>query len=303
MGGQSAEREISLKTGKAVCAALIRRGYQVFPIDVDKTLPWKLRAKKVDVAFIALHGRGGEDGTVQGLLEIVGIPYTGSGVRASAMAMDKAMTKALLQSQSIPVPRGIVLDQEYPRAVPPKGLKWPVVVKPSSEGSTIGVSIVRSSTSWRAALRRAYQFDSQAIVETYIDGREIAIGVIDSRALPAVEIQAPGGFYDFDAKYKKADTHYVCPAKVSTGSLNRMQCLAVQAYTILGCEGAARIDFRLSRQGRPVILEVNTIPGMTERSLLPMAAAELGLPYDGLVEEMLQGALKKNKKNRLAIRK
>ncbi len=303
MGGQSAEREISLKTGKAVCAALIRRGYQVFPIDVDKTLPWKLRAKKVDVAFIALHGRGGEDGTVQGLLEIVGIPYTGSGVRASAMAMDKAMTKALLQSQSIPVPRGIVLDQEYPRAVPPKGLKWPVVVKPSSEGSTIGVSIVRSSTSWRAALRRAYQFDSQAIVETYIDGREIAIGVIDSRALPAVEIQAPGGFYDFDAKYKKADTHYVCPAKVSTGSLNRMQRLAVQAYTILGCEGAARVDFRLNRQGRPVILEVNTIPGMTERSLLPMAAAELGVPYDGLVEEMLQGALKKNKKNRLAIRK
>ena len=303
MGGQSAEREISLKTGRAVSAALIRLGYQVFPIDADETLPWKLRAKKVDVAFIALHGRGGEDGTVQGLLEIIGIPYTGSGVRASAMAMDKAMTKALLRSQGIPVPRGIVLDQEYPRAVPPKGLQWPIVVKPSSEGSTLGVSIVRNSKSWRTALRRAYQFDSQAVVETYIEGREMAIGVIDSRALPAVEIQAPGGFYDFDAKYKKADTQYVCPAQVSNGSLNRMQTLAVQAYTILGCEGAARVDFRLSRQGRPVILEVNTIPGMTERSLLPMAAAELGLSYDRLVKQILQGALKKKKKNRFPIQK
>ena len=302
MGGQSAEREISLKTGKAVCAALTRRGFQVFPIDVDATLPWKLRSKKVDVAFIALHGRGGEDGTVQGLLEIVGIPYTGSGVRASAMAMDKATTKALLQTHGIPVPRGIVLDHEYPKAVPPRGLRWPVVVKPSSEGSTIGVSIVRSSTSWRAALRRAYQYDPQAIVETYIEGREIAIGVLDARALPAVEIQAPGGFYDFDAKYKKADTHYVCPAPVSQGSLNRMQTLGVQAYTILGCEGAARVDFRLSRQGRPVILEVNTIPGMTERSLLPMAAAQAGLSYDALVEQMLNGALKKNWNNRLATR-
>ncbi len=299
MGGQSAEREISLKTGKTVCAALTRRGYHVFPIDVDATLPWKLRAKKVDVAFVALHGRGGEDGTVQGLLEILEIPYTGSGVRASAVAMDKATTKNLLQMQQIPVPRGLVLDNTYPRAVPPGGLTWPVVVKPSSEGSTIGVSIVRSSKSWRAALRRAYQYDSQAIVESYIDGREIAIGVIDARALPAVEIQAPGGFYDFEAKYKKSDTQYVCPAAISKGSLNRMQTLAVQAYSVLGCEGAARVDFRLSRQGRPVILEVNTIPGMTERSLLPMAAAQTGVTYDALVEQILKGALKKSKRHRL----
>ena len=296
MGGQSAEREIYLETGQTVCAALTRRGYQVFPIDVDATLPWKLRAKKVEVAFVALHGRGGEDGTVQGLLEVLGMPYTGSGVRASAVAMDKATTKALLQTHGIPVPRGIVLENEYPRAVPPGGLKWPVVVKPSSEGSTIGVSIVRSSSSWRTALRRAYQYDSHAIVETYVEGREIAMGVIDARALPAVEIQAPGGFYDFKAKYKKATTRYVCPAPVSQGSLNRMQWLAVQAYTVLGCEGAARVDFRLSRQGRPVILEVNTIPGMTERSLLPMAAAQAGLTYDALVEQMLNSAMKKASK-------
>ena len=296
MGGQSAEREISLKTGQAICSALSRRNYKVIPIDADATLPWQLRSKKVDVAFVALHGRGGEDGTVQGLLEVLGIPYTGSGVRASAIAMDKASTKAILQTHGIPVPRGVVLEGEYPRVVPPEGLKWPVVVKPNSEGSTIGVSIVRSSKAWRSALRRSYQYDSKAIVETYIKGREIAIGVIDKRTLPAVEIKAPGGFYDFAAKYKKADTQYVCPAPVSQGPLNRMQVLAVEAYQFIGCEGAARVDFRLSRQGRPVILEINTIPGMTERSLLPMAAAQAGLSYDALVERMLKGAMKKQSK-------
>ena len=302
MGGQSAEREISLQTGKEICKALMRRGYHVKPIDVDASLPWKLRSKKVDVAFVALHGRGGEDGTVQGLLEVLGIPYTGSGVRASAIAMDKATTKALLRAHGIPVPGGVVLEREYPKLVPPGGLQWPVVVKPSCEGSTIGVSIVRSAKTWRSALRRSYQYDAEAIVESYIEGREIAIGVIDGRALPAVEIQAPGGFYDFEAKYKKAETQYVCPAPVLKGRLNRMQVLAVEAYKLIGCEGAARVDFRLSRQGRPVILEVNTIPGMTERSLLPMASAQAGVTYDELVERMLNGALKKKGK-RAAQRK
>ena len=293
MGGQSAERKISLKTGKAICAALARRGYNVSSIDVDATLPWKLRSKKVNVAFIALHGRGGEDGTVQGLLEVLGIPYTGSGVRASAIAMDKALTKTILAHHEIPVPSGVVLEKAYPKVVPPKGMKWPVVVKPNCEGSTIGVSIVKEKTTWRSALRRSYQFDSKTVVESYIDGREIAIGVLDGKVLPAVEIQAPGGFYDFEAKYQKADTQYVCPAKVPRDRLKRMQSLAVKAYAVTGCEGAARVDFRLSRQGRPFILEINTIPGMTERSLLPMAAAQAGLSYDALVERILQGALKK----------
>lgn len=295
MGGQSAEREISLQTGHAVCAALARLGYHVKPIDADAALPWTLRSKKVEVAFVALHGRGGEDGMVQGLLEVLGIPYTGSGVRASAIAMDKASTKAILQTHGIPVPRGVVLGGEYPKWVPPGGLKWPVVVKPSSEGSTIGVSIVRSSKTWRSALRRSYQYDSKTIIESYIEGREIAIGVIDGKALPAVEIQAPGGFYDFQAKYKKSETKYICPAPLLKGRLNRMQTLAVQAYDVIGCEGAARVDFRLSKQGRPVVLEINTIPGMTERSLLPMAAAQAGLTYDELVERMLKGAMKKRR--------
>ena len=242
---------------------------------------------------MALHGRGGEDGTVQGLLEVLGIPYTGSGVRASAIAMDKASTKSLLQANGIPVPQGTVLQGDYPKLIPPGGLKWPVVVKPSNEGSTIGVSIVRNNKTWRSALRRSYQYDSTTIVERYIEGREIAVGVMNGRALPAVEIKAPGGFYDFQAKYKKSDTRYVCPAPLLKGRLNRLQILAVEAYHALGCEGAARVDFRLSRQGRPYVLEINTIPGMTERSLLPMAAAQAGLPYDELVERMLKSALRK----------
>ncbi|MCA9472320.1 MAG: D-alanine--D-alanine ligase [Nitrospirales bacterium] len=293
MGGRSAEREISLLTGQAVCAALTRRGYRVRPIDADARLPWALRSKKVEVAFMALHGRGGEDGTVQGLLEVLGIPYTGSNVRASAIAMDKASTKSILQANGIPMPPGIVLQRDSPKWEPPGGLKWPVVVKPSNEGSTIGVSIVRNAKTWRSALRRAYQYDTKAIVERFIEGREIAIGVMDGKALPAVEIEAPGGFYDYQAKYKKSETRYTCPAPLMQGRLNRLQTLAVEAYHILGCEGAARVDFRLSLQGRPYVLEINTIPGMTERSLLPMAAAQAGLTYDELVERMLKSALHK----------
>ncbi len=292
MGGQSSEREISLKTGKAISAALKRRGYAVSSIDVDASLPWQLRAKKVTVAFIALHGPGGEDGTVQGLLETLGIPYTGSGVRASAIAMDKATTKSILRAHQIPVAQGVVLENEYPRQLPPGGLKWPVVVKPSCEGSTIGVSIVRHSKNWRSALSRAYQYDSRAIIETYIEGREIAIGVIDQRALPAVEIKAPGGFYDYQAKYQKQDTQYICPAPVTQSQLNRMQVLAVEAYQVIGCAGAARVDFRLNKQGRPYVLEINTIPGMTERSLLPMATAQAGMTYDRLVDQLLKLAMR-----------
>lgn len=293
MGGQSAEREISIKTGRAVCQALTRRAYDVFPIDVDASLPQQLRTKRVDVAFLALHGPGGEDGTVQGLLDVLGIPYTGSGVRASAIAMDKAVTKAVLNENGIPVPHGVVLRRGERHQAWPATLKYPRVVKPSTEGSTIGVSIVRKPSALPSALRRAYQYGSTVIVESYIDGREVALAVFDGQVLPAVEIVSPGGFYDFEAKYEKAETRYLCPAPLARKLLTQLQKLAVQAYQVIGCSGAARVDFRVTRRGRPAILEINTIPGMTERSLLPMAAAQAGMPYDTLVERILGSALRK----------
>ena len=293
MGGQSAEREISLKTGRAICQALRRRGYKVFSIDVDASLPQQLRQKHIDVAFLALHGPGGEDGTVQGLLEVLGIPYTGSGVRASAIAMDKAMTKAFLQVNDIPVPDGVVLQKGEQGKDWNARLKLPQVVKPSTEGSTIGVSIVRKRAELPSALRRAYRFGERVVVESYIDGREVALAVLDGEALPAVEIISPGGFYDFAAKYQKAETRYLCPAPLARNLLKKIQNLAVRAYSVIGCAGAARVDFRITRRGDPAILEINTIPGMTERSLLPMAAAQAGMTYDTLVERMLGSALRK----------
>ena len=291
MGGSSAERDISLKTGHSICDSLRRRRYTVIPIDADSTLPQQLRAKKISLAFLALHGKGGEDGTVQGLLEIMNIPYTGSGVCASAVCMDKGLTRTVLQSAGIPVVTGKTMHASEKPSRPPEHLGWPIVVKPCSEGSSIGVSIVKSPSGWKRALAKAFQYGPQAVIEKYIPGREVAIGVLDTTTLPGVEVVAPGGFYDFKAKYGKAATRYLCPAPLTSRMEQRLQKLGRQAYQALGCRGAARVDFRIHPAGRPYVLEVNTIPGMTERSLLPMAAAQHGLTYDDLVETMLQAAL------------
>ncbi len=295
MGGQSAERTISLKTGQAVADALRQRGYDVVTIDVDRSLPHRLRANNVELAFVAMHGPGGEDGTLQGMLEMMGIPYTGSGVRASAIAMHKGVTKSLLAQHRIPVPGGTVLrsDDRAPRPIP-KGLRFPVVVKPAAQGSTIGVSIVRSPSGWRRALAQAFQFDPEALVETYVPGRELTVSVLDGVPLPAVEIVAPSGFYDYAAKYEKGRTSYLCPAPVTKAVARQVKELAVKTYQVIGCEGAARVDFRVSKQGRPYVLEVNTVPGMTETSLLPMAAARAGLEYGVLTERILHSALKRS---------
>ena len=290
MGGQSAEREISLKTGRAVYAALIRKGYAATRIDVGASLPRKLRAYNVQMAFLALHGRGGEDGTVQGLLEVMGIPYTGSGVQASAMGMNKPVTKAFVRMHGVPVAPGVVMQRDGNRAVPAQ-LAWPLVVKPANEGSTVGVSVVRKPSQWKPALKQAFERDREVLVESFIDGREIAVSVLDGEALPPIEIVAPNAFYDYAAKYEKHETRYLCPAPVTKGQEQRVQALAVLAYRVLGCAGAARIDFRLNRSGRPVFLEINTIPGMTRRSLLPMSAAQAGIDYDSLTERILLSGL------------
>jgi D-alanine-D-alanine ligase len=235
------------------------------------------------------------------MLEVMGIPYTGSGVRASAIAMHKVTAKSLLAQHGIPVPAGDVLRQDekdekgvHARTLP-AGLRWPVVVKPATQGSTIGVSIVRAPAGWRRALRQAFRYDAEAVVESYIPGRELTVSVLDGTALPVVEIVAPAGFYDYAAKYEKGRTRYLCPAPLTPSLRRRLQDLAVQTFRLIGCEGAARVDFRVDPRGRPYVLEVNTVPGMTETSLLPMAAARAGLNYGALTERILTSALRRRR--------
>lgn len=301
MGGRSSEREISLRTGRAVQRALERRGYRAVAIDVGESLLRELRANKIELAFLALHGPGGEDGTIQGFLETIGMPYTGSGVRASAIAMHKVTAKTLLACQGIPVPAGTVIraGQAPPATIPPAGLRWPLIVKPAAEGSTIGISIVRKPSEWRVAIKRAHRYDREAVVEAYIPGHEVTVSVLRGArgpmALPTIEIVAPGGFYDYAAKYTKGLSRYLCPAPLPDRVNRRVTELAIRAYEILGCDGAARVDFRVTPRGRPYVLEVNTIPGMTETSLLPMAAARAGMDYEMLAEEILKSALRRAK--------
>lgn len=300
MGGRSSERDISLKTGQAVHQALIRRGYDAVAIDVTDRLHRELEDQKVAIAFLSLHGPGGEDGTVQGFLETLGIPYTGSGVRASSVGMHKAATKTLLAAYGIPLPAGTVVRvcdrSSLAKVLRQTKLKLPIVVKPVSQGSTIGVTIVRHSSQWKEALALAHRYDPEAMVESYIPGHEAAVSILGTAAdgptvLPAIEIVAPEGFYDFSAKYQKGKTRYLCPAPLPSKVVHHIGALARRTYEVLGCEGAARVDFRITPRGRPYVLEINTVPGMTETSLLPMAAAQVGIAYDDLVERILQSAL------------
>lgn len=307
MGGRSSERDISLKTGRAVHQALIRRGYDVVAIDVTDRLHRDLEDQKVAIAFLSLHGPGGEDGTIQGFLETLGIPYTGSGVRASAVGMHKAATKMLLAAHGVPLPAGTVVRESdgssLAKVLRQTKLKLPIVVKPVSQGSTIGVTIVRRRTQWKEALALAHRYDPEAMVESYIPGHEAAVSILRTTAegltvLPAIEIVAPEGFYDFSAKYQKGKTQYLCPAPFPPKVMRHISELARRTYEALECEGAARVDFRITPRGRPYVLEINTVPGMTETSLLPMAAAQVGIAYDVLVERILQSAL--DRANRLA---
>jgi len=267
---------------------------------VTDHLPQDLIAHKVGLAFLSLHGPGGEDGTIQGFLETIGMPYTGSGVQASAVGMHKVITKTLLTSHDIPVPGGTVVTRDkapsLAKVLKDAKLRLPVVVKPASQGSTIGVTIVRQVKEWKEALALAHRYDPDAMVEAYIPGHEVTVSILGSATgaptvLPAVEIVAPGGFYDFSAKYQKGKTQYLCPAPLSAKILREIGALARRTYQVLGCEGAARVDFRITPKGRPYVLEINTVPGMTETSLLPMAAAQAAIDYDSLVEWILQSAL------------
>ncbi len=290
MGGLSAEREVSLKTGQAVHKALLQAGYQALAIDAGRDLATRLVEEGIEVAFIALHGRYGEDGTVQGLLEVLGIPYTGSGVLASSVTMDKVATKKLLLYHELPTPafevfrKGQSLETLLARC-----RHFPLVVKPAREGSTIGVSIVKNADQLQAGLEDALKCDELILVEDCIQGPEVTIGVLDGKALPIIQVVPKGGFYDYQAKYTKGQTEYLLPAPLDPTLYERLQQVAVNAFEVLGCSGAARVDFMVS--GREFFcLEVNTIPGMTETSLLPKAASEAGIPFKELVQRILEGA-------------
>jgi D-alanine-D-alanine ligase len=290
MGGMSAEREISLKTGNAVLGALKRLGYPAFGIDVGRDLAARLTWQGAKIAFIALHGRYGEDGKVQGLLEILNIPYTGSGVLASSMAMDKVVTKKLLLYHGLSTPAFVEVrradaDKLSLGDCPP----FPIVVKPAREGSTIGISRADNEAQLREGLAMAFEHDDLVLVEEFIQGREVTVGVLDDLALPIVEVVPEGGFYDYAAKYTAGRTQYLLPAPLSETLTARLQQAALEIFRILGCAGAARIDFMV-RGEEFFCLEVNTIPGMTETSLLPKAAGAAGMTFEDLVERILAGA-------------
>jgi D-alanine-D-alanine ligase len=290
MGGLSAEREISLRTGRAVLAALQEAGYTAVGIDAGRDLPARLEAAAAEVAFIALHGRFGEDGTVQGLLEILGLPYTGSGVMASAVAMDKVTTKKILLYHELPTPAfDVFLKGAYPDAFLARHQHFPLVVKPAREGSTIGVSIVRNAEELRAGLESALVHDDVILVEDFINGLEVTVGVLDGEPLPIIQVVPKGGFYDFQAKYTAGQTEYLVPAPLDGALYERLQQVAVAAFRALGCSGAARVDFMV-REREFYCLEVNTIPGMTETSLLPKAARQNRIAFGELVQRILEGA-------------
>jgi D-alanine-D-alanine ligase len=293
MGGLSAEREVSLSSGAAVLDALKEAGYKVVPVVYDGPgLVQELYEIKPDLVFLALHGKFGEDGTVQGLLETMGLPYTGAGVTGSAIAMDKAITKKLLKYHDIPTAQFAVLRKDSDASVVGR-IGFPVVVKPSTQGSTIGMSFVYSEDELAPALKLAFSHDVETVVEKYIDGREVTAGILDGNSLPLVEIVPKSGVYDYDAKYLTHDTTYICPAELDESLEKRLKALAKEVFSVLQGYGYARVDFRVDNEGNPYVLEMNTLPGMTSTSLLPKAAAAAGLSFGQLIELMLEGALRR----------
>lgn len=286
MGGMSSERAISLKSGQAVAAALRSRGHDVVEVDVGADLPEKLRAHRIDVAWIALHGAFGEDGCVQGLLEVMRIPYTGSGVQASAAAMDKIMTKRLLADTRVQLPG----DHVWRPGQPVPEVTLPVVVKTPEGGSTIGIYMCETQTALEEALRACQQWGEAVLIEQKITGEEITVAVLDGRALPVVSIRPREGFFDFEAKYTKGQTDYLVPSPLPDHITEDAQAQAVVAYQALGLRGISRADFIVDAVGKPWFLEINTIPGMTATSLSPMAAGAVGISFADLVEELLRGA-------------
>lgn len=298
MGGKSSEREISLKSGMAVLKALVSKGYEAEKVDIADGLE-PLLSGRYKRAFIVLHGMPGEDGTVQGLLELLGIEYTGSGLLASAATMDKTFSKRVVAAEGVITAEfKEFLSQPDKGEVPDLGFGYPVVVKPVSEGSTVGVTKVESPEGLGEAIGTSLKYGAKALVERFISGREVTVGVLEGKALPVIEVVPKGGFYDFEAKYTKGMTEYIVPAKFDKEMLEKLSKEAVRVYELLGCRGQARVDF-IVEGDTPYFLEINTIPGMTETSLLPKAAAAAGIGFEDLTVSILESAAldSSNRKN------
>jgi len=286
-GGKSAEREVSLKSGNAVLDALQSAGVDAFGIDVGDDLLQRLISEKIDRAFIVLHGRGGEDGSMQGLLECLEIPYTGSGVLASALAMDKLRTKQVWQSLGLPTPRHAVLASAADCRAAATELGFPLIVKPAHEGSSIGMAKVTTLDELIAAWQAASTYDSQVLVEQWINGPEYTVATLRGQVLPPIGLGTPHSFYDYDAKYLASDTQYRIPCGLDAAKEEELKNLTVRACEAVGIQGWARVDVMQDGAGQFWLLEVNTVPGMTDHSLVPMAARAAGLDFQQLVLAIL----------------
>ncbi len=287
MGGVSAEREVSLKSGAAVLAALKNRGVDAHGIDVGSDPLAALRDGSFDRVFNILHGGIGENGTLQGVLEIMGLPYTGSGVKASAIGMDKWRNKLLWQAAGLPVPECVLLTAQSEFALLEQMFDLPLFVKPANEGSSVGISMVKQPGEMEAAYHEAAKYDSLVLAEKYLGGGEYTVAILNGEALPPVKIEPANEYYDYSAKYLQDDTRYLCPCGLSDEQVTRMQALALQAFMVLGARGWGRIDVLLDETGEPYLLEANTVPGMTDHSLVPMAARAAGIEFDELVWRIL----------------
>jgi D-alanine-D-alanine ligase len=303
-GGRSLERQVSLRSGARVEDALGRRGHEVVPIDAGLDLIGRLRAADPEVAFIAMHGRDGEDGTVQELLEILGVPYTGSGILACVRAADKVLTKYLLMEAGIPTPEFFAFNETAFRelgaaeALPAieERLEFPIVVKPASQGSALGIKFARTAQDVPGALVAAFSYDSKVLLERHVQGRDLAVSILEGsdgpQALPVVEaVPREEDFYDFESRYEIGRTSFVCPAELPDAVSARAQDLAIAVYGLLGCAGFARVDLMLDGEGELFVLEANAVPGLTETSLLPQAADAAGIGFDELVSRLVELAL------------
>jgi len=290
MGGGSAEREISLMSGNGVLKALKSKGVDAYPFDPAERDLFDLKREGYARCFIALHGRGGEDGTIQGALEVLGVPYTGSGVLGSALAMDKARAKLVWQARGLPTPAYELLEKNSNLQGVAGRLGLPIVVKPAEEGSSIGITKVRAAGELEEAYALAVNYDSAVIAEKCVEGPEYTASIVGNEALPLIRIEAPEGNYDYQNKYFTDDTKYICPCGLPAQKEQALKALALDSFEALGCAGWGRVDLMLDAKGDPWLLEANTSPGMTGHSLVPMAAKAVGISYEDLCVKILEGS-------------